>query len=199
VKRDSAYAVMAAVFCCCLTISNIFETVIFKAGPLTLTGGLLIFPISYIINDCLSELYGYSQTRRVVLLAMVLNLATVLIAQLLIALPSAGMLDTQEHFSAVFRMDLRITVASMCAFVVGSLLNSKVMVAMKGRSRFGVRAILSTLAGESVDSLVFFPIAFWNVGWKGILLLMLTQIVLKTAYEIVLLPVTATIVRRLSR
>jgi len=64
-KRDTVYAVMAAVFCCCLIVSNLFETVIFKAGPLTLTGGFLIFPISYIINDCLSEVYGYRKTRDV--------------------------------------------------------------------------------------------------------------------------------------
>lgn len=197
-KRDTVYAVMAAVFCCCLVVSNVFETVIFKAGPLTLTGGFLIFPVSYIINDCLSELYGYLQTRRVVFLAMGLNLATVLLAQLLILLPSAGMPDAQTHFAAVFRLDLRITVASMCAFLAGSLLNSKVMVSMKGRSRFGSRAILSSLAGESVDSLVFFPIAFWHVGFSGILLLMVTQIVLKTAYEIVLLPLTSSVVRKLA-
>lgn len=189
---------MAAVFCCCLVVSNIFETVIFKAGPLTLTGGFLIFPVSYVINDCLSELYGYERTRRVVLLAMGLNIATVLIAQLLMHLPSAGLPDAQEHFAAVFKVDLRITVASMCAFLAGSLLNSKVMVSMKGRSRFGVRAVLSSLAGESLDSLVFFPIAFWNVGVKGVIVLMVTQIILKTAYEVVLLPLTSRLVKKLA-
>lgn len=198
-KRDYIFGVLAAVFCCCLIVSNIFETVIFSAGPLTLTGGFLIFPISYIINDCLSELYGYRSTRAVVLLAMALNLLTVLIAQLLMRFPSAGMVDSGEHFAAVFHADFRITVASACAFLMGSLLNARVMVSMKGHGGFCLRAVLSTLAGETMDSLVFFPIAFWHTGLKGILLLMVTQIILKTAYEVVLLPITSRLIRSLQK
>jgi len=126
---------------------------------------------------------------------MSLNLLTVMAAQLVMRLPSAGMTDGLEHFSAMFKADLFITVASMAAFLVGSLLNSRVMISMKGRRGFCVRAILSSLVGESVDSLVFFPIAFWQVGFRGVLVLMVTQIVLKTAYEIVLLPITSRIVK----
>lgn len=203
--KSRVYTIFTAVVCVCLIASNIFETVIFDAGPLTLTGGFLIFPISYIINDCLSEVYGYKATRMVVFLAFGLNLAFVLLAQLVMLLPEAEMgagYTPQQHFAAIFRADLRITAASMAAFVFGSLVNSKVMVAMRSRLAdktrgFGVRAVVSSLAGESIDSLIFFPIAFWGLGFKNILTLMVTQIILKTAYEVVLLPLTSRIVRRM--
>jgi len=268
-KKERAYTILAAAFCVCLIASNIFETVIFEAGPLTLTGGFLVFPIIYIINDCLSEVYGYSKARLVILLAFALNLVFVLLAQLVAILPESGMsacfselpesgmsacfselpesgmsacfselpesgmsshfseagTSPQQHFAAVFRFDLRITIASMAAFLVGSLVNARVMVALKQRVAFrlrssvgtsdcpcdtqdvpssslrgfGVRAIMSTLAGESLDSLVFFPIAFHGVGFKSILVLMVTQIVLKTLYEIILLPLTTKVVKRLKQ
>ena len=90
----------------------------------------------------------------------------------------------------------------MAAFLVGSLVNSLVMDRMKRRQGdrgFGLRAVLSSLAGESIDSLVFFPIAFWNIGLRNILVLMLTQIALKTLYEVIVLPLTACYVRFLKK
>lgn len=275
-KKERAYTILAAAFCVCLIASNIFETIIFEAGPLTLTGGFLVFPIIYIINDCLSEVYGYSKTRLVIFLAFALNLAFVLLAQLVAILPESGMsaclsevpesgmsshfselpgsvvssrfsdadISPQRHFAAVFRFDLRITIASMAAFLVGSLVNARVMVAMKKRllnrfhsssaealhsssadfsaealhsssvgveksvthddavsqsvKGFGFRAILSTLAGESLDSLIFFPIAFFGLGIRSIFVLMITQIVLKTAYELLVLPLTTIFVKHLN-
>ena len=203
-RKEQIFILLAAVFCVCLVASNIFENVIFDAGPLTLTGGFLIFPVSYIINDCLSEIYGYSRTRRVILLAFALNLLFVLLAQLVTLLPEAAMSEgwtgevtPQQHFTAIFRADLRITAASMLAFVCGALINARVMVKMKGHSRFGVRAIVSSLAGESLDSLIFFPIAFWGIGAGNLAVLMLTQIFLKTLYEVIVLPLTSLIVKKL--
>lgn len=198
--KSGRFTLLAVVFCVCLVASNIFETVIFKAGPLTLTGGLLIFPISYIINDCLTEVYGYRKARFVIFTGFAVNAFFVCSAQLVRLLPSAGFSEAAEHFDYIFAADLRITAASMLAFVAGSLLNSKVMVRMKkiqGEKGFGWRAVLSTLVGESVDSLIFFPIAFWPVGIRKIILLMVTQIILKTLYEIVILPVTSAFVKHL--
>jgi len=194
------FTILSAAFCVCLIASNIFEVKIFQAGPLTLTGGFLIFPLSYIINDCLSELYDYKKTRMVILTAFALNAAFVAIAQIIRFLPPAPFWDGQEHFNYIFEANLRITVASMIAFVCGSLINAKVMSRMKARQGargFSWRAVVSTLAGESIDSLIFFPIAFWSVGLKNIAVMMVTQIVLKTLYEVVMLPVTARIVKKM--
>lgn len=199
-KSSDRYTIMSTVFCVCLIASNIFETVIFKAGPLTLTGGFIVFPVSYILNDCLTEVYGYKKARMTIFTAFAMNLAFVLVAQLIRTLPAVDYCDASEHFNYMFAADLRITCASMLAFLVGSLLNSKVMVKMRerqGEKGFGWRAVASSLAGEAVDSLIFFPIAFFGIGTGNILRLMITQVILKTAYEVIVLPLTAIFVKHL--
>lgn len=199
-KMTRHFTVLATLVSVCLIISNLFETKIFACGPLTLTGGFLVFPITYIINDCLSEVYGYKRTRNVVVTAFGLNLLVVLLAQIVRILPPAPFWDGQEHFDYIFNADFRITVASMAAFIVGSLLNSRLMTEMKriqGEKGFGFRAIVSSLAGEAIDSLIFFPIAFRGVGTKNMLTMMVTQVFLKTFYEVVILPVTSMVVRKI--
>lgn len=196
------FSVLSTLFCVCLIASNLFETKIFEFCGLTLTGGFLIFPISYILNDCLTEVYGYKRARFVILTAFAMNAFVVLAAQLVRILPAAPFWQGQQHFDYIFAADLRITAASMLAFLIGSILNAHVMVRMKerqGEKGFGWRAVVSSLAGESVDSLVFFPVAFFGVGIRNLLVMMVTQIILKTLYEIIVLPVTATCVKRLKK
>lgn len=191
---------MAIAFCACLIASNLFETKIFAAGIIPLTGGFLIFPISYILNDCITEVYGYKRMKFVIWTAFVINAIFVLTAQLVRILPPSSFWDGQEHFDYIFAADLRITVASMAAFMVGSLVNSFVMDSMKrknARGGFCSRAVVSSLFGETLDSVVFFPIAFWGVGLKNLLIMMSVQILLKTLYEIVVLPFTAHVVHRM--
>ena len=194
------FTILSIVAVVCLVASNIFETKIFSAGPLTLTGGFLIFPISYILNDCITEIYGFKKARFVILMSFLMNAFFVGTAQIVRILPPETFWDGQAHFDYIFAADLRITLASMAAFFAGSLLNSLVMSRMKtlqGERGFGWRAILSSLAGESVDSLIFFPIAFWGVGFENLLRMMLTQIMLKTAYEVIVLPLTTLYVKHL--
>ena len=196
------FTLLSTGLCVCLIASNLFETKVFHAFGLSLTGGFLVFPISYILNDCLTEVYGYRKTQFAILTAMAMNAFVVGMAQLVRLLPPESFWDGQAHFDFIFAADLRITLASMAAFVFGSLVNAKVMTRMKarqGEKGFGWRAILSSLYGETVDSLIFFPIAFYTVGIKNMLLMMATQIVLKTGYELVVLPITARVVKRLKR
>lgn len=199
----SRKAVFAAIlFAVCLVASNLFEVKIFQTCYLTLTGGFLIFPITYILNDCMSEVYGMRHVRFVVWSTFAVNLFFVLMAQLVKILPGASFWDGQEHIAYVFNANLRITLASLAAFVVGSLVNAKVMVDMKlrqGEHGFVLRAVLSSLAGEAADSVIFFPIAFLGVGMRNMLIMMVTQVFLKTAYEVVMLPVTVRVVRYLKR
>lgn len=197
------FILLAILFNVCLIASNLFETKIFTWGSVVLTGGLLIFPVSYIINDCLTEIWGYRNARFVIWTAFAMNILVVGTAQIVRILPPAAFWDGQEHFDFIFRTDLRITAASMLAFVCGSLVNSLIMDRMRRASDsgrgFGWRAILSTLGGESLDSVIFFPIAFYGVGMRNMLIMMLTQIILKTAYEIAVLPVTARVVKNLRK
>ena len=193
---------MAIMFNVCLIASNLFETKLFMAGPIALTGGVIIFPISYIINDCLVEVWGYRKARLVIWSGFVMNFFVVAMAQIVRLLPAAPFWDGGPHFDYVFAMAPRVTLASMMAFLCGSTVNAWIMSRMKVASkgiRFSFRAIVSSIGGETVDSLIFFPIAFWGLGAEDMVRLMLTQIVLKTLYEVIILPVTNVVVRRLKR
>lgn len=193
---------MAIIFNVCLIASNLFETKLFTVCGIALTGGVVIFPVSYIINDCLVEVYGYRKSRLVIWMGFAMNFFVVAVAQIVRILPAAPFWDGGEHFNYIFSLAPRVTVASLLAFLSGSTVNavimSKMKIAQKGRG-FSFRAIMSTIGGETVDSLIFFPIAFWGIGTAEMLKLMVTQIVLKTAYEVVILPVTNIIVRKLKK
>ncbi|MCX4335682.1 MAG: queuosine precursor transporter [Bacteroidales bacterium] len=194
-----SFMLMAIIFNVCLIASNLFETKLFTVGGIALTGGVLIFPVSYIINDCLVEVYGYRKARLVIWTGFAMNFFVVAMAQIVRMLPAAPFWDGGEHFDYVFALAPRVTLASLLAFLSGSTMNAFIMSKMKvasGGKRFSVRAIVSSIAGEAVDSLIFFPIAFWGIGTAEMLQLMGIQILLKTGYEIVILPVTELVVRK---
>ena len=196
------FVLMAILFNVCLIASNLFETKIFTAGLITLTGGVIIFPVSYILNDCIVEVWGYKKARLVIWTGFAMNFFVVAMAQIVRLLPAADFWDGGEHFDYIFALAPRITLASLLAFLAGSTVNAYVMSKMKVAShgkRFSVRAVVSSVCGETVDSLIFFPIAFWGVGLEEMLKLMALQIFLKTAYEIVILPVTNFVVRKVKK
>ena len=197
-----SFMLMAIVFNVCLIASNLFETKLFMAGQMALTGGVIIFPVSYIINDCLVEVYGYRKARLVIWTGFLMNFFVVAMAQIVRILPAAPFWDGGPHFDYVFAMAPRVTVASMLAFFCGSTVNAWIMSRMKVAShgrRFSVRAVVSSLGGEMVDSLIFFPIAFWGLGAGEMLSLMASQVILKTLYEVIILPVTSMVVRNLKK
>ncbi len=193
------FMLMGILFVVCLIVANLFETKVIKLGPVTSTAGLLIFPVSYIVNDCISEIWGYKKARLVIWSGFAMNFTVVGLAQLAVVIPAAPFWESEEHFNFVFGMAPRIVVASLCAFLVGSFLNAYVMSRMKISSKgrnFSLRAVLSTIVGEGVDSLIFFPIAFVGLVPENELLLMIaTQATLKSVYEIVALPVTIRVVK----
>lgn len=195
------FMVLAVVFCACLIVSNLMEIKTVELGPLTITAGVVVFPISYIINDCIVEVYGFSKARLVIWLGFGMNLLVSLLLQVGVWLPGAASWHGQEAMAMIFGAVPRIFVASFAAFLCGSMVNAYVMSRMKitsGGRRFSLRAIVSTLFGEGVDSVIFFPLAFGGVlAWSEIALLTVTQTVLKTVYEILILPVTMRAVRML--
>lgn len=203
VEVSVPFMLMSVLFSVCLIAANLLETKQVEWGPMQLTAGLIVFPISYILNDCLTEVYGYRRARLVIWLGFAMNFLFVAVGALADLLPGAAYWHGQEGFHALFGLAPRIAAASFLAFLVGSFLNSYVMSVMKVRSggrNFSWRAIASTLAGETADSLIFFPIAFAGiVPWETLPVLMLTQVVLKTLYEIVVLPVTIRVVKWLKR
>lgn len=200
-KYSTTFLLMAVAFTVCLITSNLFATKVFSLGwGINLPGAVIIFPISYILNDCLSEVWGYRKARLVIWTAFAANLLVVLLGQVVVWLPAASFWDGGEHFDYMFNMAPRVAFASLLAFLAGSTLNafvmSKMKVADQGR-RFGVRAILSSVAGELLDSLIFMPIAFFGSPVKMLATMMVFQVSFKLVYEIVILPLTSYVVRRM--
>lgn len=198
-KHSTIFLLMAVLFVVCLIASNLFATKVISLWGINLPGAVLVFPLSYILNDCICEVWGFRRARLVIWMAFAMNALVVLLGQLLVWLPAASFWDGAPHFDYMFNMAPRVVIASLLAFLVGSTLNSLVMskkkIADKGR-RFGVRAILSSIVGESADSLIFMPIAFWGTPLKTLLWMMLAQVSFKVLYEIIVLPVTAAVVRK---
>lgn len=200
------FMLLSVMFVVCLIVSNLIEIKTVDLGWFTITAGVVVFPVSYIINDCVVEVYGFRKARLMIWVGFVMSLLTALFLNLAILLPGGAEWHGQEAMEMVYGSVPRIMVASFAAFVCGSMVNAYVMSRMKAgagkamnsRRSFSVRAIVSTLWGESIDSMVFFPIAFGGVfPWKVILSLILTQALLKTTYEVLVLPLTMVVVRRL--
>lgn len=198
------FLLLTVLFCVFLIASNLIELKTVRVGFLTMTAGVIVFPISYIINDCLVEVYGFAKARLAIWLGFGMNILVTVILQLAIWLPGAESWEHQDSMSVVFGAAPRICMASFAAFLCGSMVNAYVMSRMKARAPqgkgFSVRAVVSSLFGESVDSIVFFPIAFGGIlEWRLIPVLVVTQVVLKTLYEVIILPVTMRVVKYLRR
>jgi hypothetical protein len=177
----------------------LLETKQIAIGPISLTGGLIVFPISYIINDCVCEVWGFRKARLLIWSGFAMNFFFVAVGALCDWIPGAPYWNNDEGFHAVFGLAPRIAAASFVAFLLGSFANAYVMSKMKirdGGRNFSARAILSTIAGESIDSLIFFPLALSGVvPTEELPKLMLMQVLLKTAYEILVLPLTIRVVK----
>ena len=202
-KVSVPFMLLGILFNVCLIAANLLETKVIQVGSITVTAGLLVFPISYIINDCIAEVWGFKKARLIIWSGFAMNFFVVALGLIAVALPAAPFWEGEQHFDFVFGMAPRIVVASLLAFLVGSFLNayvmSKIKVASGGRN-FSARAIWSTVVGETADSLIFFPIAFGGlIAWPELLVMMGTQIVLKSLYEVIILPITIRVVKAVKR
>lgn len=196
------FVVMTVLMTVCLIASNLFTVKVWNFFGLSLTGDLLIFPISYIVNDCISEVYGYRKTTLAIWLAFAANFFFVFVAQAVIALPAAPFWEGSEHFDFVFRMELTVALASMAAFFVGSTVNAIVMSKMKTLTHgrlFWLRAIASSMAGDLADSILFMSIVFYSVGFSKLVLMICGQVFAKVTYEIIVLPFTQWIVKKVKK
>ncbi len=197
------FMVLGIIFCVCLVAANLLETKVIQLGPISATAGLIVFPISYIINDCIAEVWGFRKARLIIWMGFIMNFMVVALGQLAVALPAASFWEGEAAFDFVFGLAPRVAAASLTAFLVGSFLNAFIMSRMKIASQgknFSARAVVSTLVGESADSVIFFPLAFGGLmPVEELAKLMIVQIVLKTLYEIIILPVTIRVVNYIKR
>jgi len=194
------FLLFSVLFCVCLIAANVLETKQIAFGPISLTGGLIVFPVSYIINDCVCEVWGYRKARLLIWLGFTMNFLFVMFGAIADAIPGAPYWNYDDGFHAIFGLAPRIAAASFAAFIVGSFINAYVMSRMKISSkgkRFSLRAIVSTVFGETADSLIFFPLALGGVVPAAELpSLMIAQVALKTLYEVMALPLTIRVVRK---
>ena len=202
--------VMAA-FVTILLLSNVLGAGKVATVDLPLIGdwpfgaGILFFPLGYVIGDVLTEVYGYARARRCIWVGTVALLFMAFMSWVVVALPPAPDWSGQANYEAVFGQVPRIVFASIIAFWAGEFVNSVVLARMKvwtkGRHLWS-RTIGSTFVGQGVDSLIFYPLAFWGAaGWSNDLVIkvLLTQWALKVAWEVILTPVTYAVVGALKR
>jgi len=197
------YFLIGALFCISLVTANLLETKVMQIGSISFTGGFLVFPISYILNDCIAEVYGFKKARLIIWTGFAMNFIFLVFCKIAVAIPAAPFWEGDDSFKFVFDLAPRILGASLCAFLVGSFLNafvmSKMKVANNGR-HFSLRAVLSSLAGEFADSVIFFPIAFGGLmPIRELVKIMAIQVVAKTIYEVVMLPLTKRFVKYLKK
>ncbi|MBI4197466.1 MAG: queuosine precursor transporter [Deltaproteobacteria bacterium] len=189
------YDLLMATFVTILLCSNIISaSKVASIGGFDFGAGILVFPVSYIFGDVLTEVYGYARSRRVVWSGFGALLFASLFSWLIVKLPPAKNWPYQNAYETIFSMTPRIALSSLLAFFAGEFSNSYILARMKilTKGRFlWMRTIGSTFVGEGVDSLIFYPLAFWGL-WENELVLkvMATNYLLKVAWEVVLTPVT---------
>ena len=202
-KVSVLFMLFGTLFCVCLITANVLETKQLSFGPINLTAGVIVFPVSYIINDVVCEVWGYQRTRMLIWMGFAMNFFFVIMGAIADWIPGAPYWHGDEGFHVIFGLAPRIALASFIAFITGSFINAYVMSRMKLSARdsgafkknFSARAILSTVFGEVTDSIIFFPLALGGViPWEEMPSLMISQVALKTLYEILVLPVTIRVV-----
>jgi uncharacterized integral membrane protein (TIGR00697 family) len=197
---------LTLLFVVSLLISNVIASkqVLLPFG-IVMTGAVFIFPITYILSDLFSEVYGYRWSRLTCYMGFAANLFMVMVFSLVIITPAPSFWTNQEAFQAVLGNTPRILFASLSAFMIGDLINDRVFKRMKEKhptdhKGFGWRAIISSFVGEVIDSLIFLPIAFLGqMPINNLAVMLIVQVLIKTGYEIVILPITYKAVHTVSK
>ncbi len=198
------YDFVMAAFVAILLLSNLIGAAkLADVGGYIFGAGILFFPLGYVIGDVLTEVYGYARARRVIWVGFVALIFMAFMSWVVVALPPASGWEGQAAYESVFGQVWRIVFASITAFWAGEFVNSYVMARMKvwtAGKHLWSRTIGSTVVGQGVDSLIFYPLAFWGV-WSNsqVITVMITNWLLKVGWEVVLTPVTYAVVGWLKR
>jgi uncharacterized integral membrane protein (TIGR00697 family) len=202
-RYSGLFVVVVAVFITCLITANVIAVKLMEVMGLIMPAAVLIFPLSYIAGDVLTEVYGYRQARRVIWLGFGCNAVVVCAILLGQSMPPASFWDGQEAYERVLGYTPRILAASFLAYLVGEFANSFVLAKMKiatGGKWLWTRTIGSTVVGQGLDSMVFILIAFsGTIPSEALAGAVLTQWAVKTVYEVIATPLTYVVVRFLKR
>lgn len=196
--KTELYALLTGVFTACLIVSNIIAGKTFDFFSFALPCGVVIFPVIYIVNDVLAEVYGYDKAKRVIWLGFFMNLVAVICYNVTILLPASAFFENSEAFRIVLGSTFRLMIASFAAYLVGSLVNAKLMVVLKKKdeNKLFLRCIASTIVGEGLDAMIFIFIGFvGTMPFEALLLMIAAQALFKTIYEIIVYPLTKYVIR----
>ncbi|MBW7884065.1 MAG: queuosine precursor transporter [Caldilineaceae bacterium] len=195
------YDVAVALFVASLLTANIIAVKLISFGPLILPAGVVIFPVSYILGDILTEVYGFRWARRAIWLGFLGNLVAVIAIRVAGQLPAAVFWQDEAAYETILGFSDRLLLASFTAYLVGEFANSTILAKMKVWTRgkhLWTRTIGSTIVGQGLDSLVFILVAFAGIMVPAaILTTVLSQWLFKSAYEIVATPLTYLVVNKL--
>lgn len=193
--KYKVYSYLVGIFCACIIMSNILGVKPLKIGWIMLPCSILVFPILFIVNDILSEIYGFKMTKNIVYLGFILNIVAIIFYMIAIYLPSNS--PIASSFASVLVVTPRLFLAGLCSYMAGNLLNSYVLVKLKKKypNQLFVRCVSSTFLGEATDSLIFITVGFiGTIDFSAILVMICCQIVFKTLYEIVAYPITRKVI-----
>ncbi len=194
---------IAMIFVSILLISNVASTKIVDFGMFDFDGGTLLFPLSYIFGDILTEVYGYGRTRRIIWIGFLMNIVMVLVFSAVGALPASESWNNQDAYNSILGMTPRIVLASMVAYTFGAFSNSYVLAKLKLKTKgkfLWLRTIGSTIVGEGLDTVIFCLISFYGVLPNELLgLVILSNYIFKVGIEVIFTPVTYLIVNALKR
>lgn len=203
VSFSPIFLVLFGAFLTCLLVSNIIAGKLMQVAGVVLPSAVIVFPITYLLGDLFTEVYGFRRTRIVIWIGFAANGFMSLIFMAAIALPVPDFFKSQDAYATVLGMTPRIVIASLVAYWAGEFANSITLSALKkltnGRLLW-TRTIGSTVVGQGLDTALFITISFIGTVPPGVLLeLMVAQYVFKVAYEIVLTPLTYLIVGKVKR
>ena len=195
ITKTRVYAYLAGIFCASVIVSNILATRTLEFEFIALPCSILTFPVLFIVNDILSEIYGYDMTKDVVYLGFIINIIAIVLYHVAMAFPSSS--QNASSFVTILSTTPRLFVAGLISYTLGNLLNSIVLVKLKEKynDKLFVRCILSTVIGETADSIIFITISFVGVFPNNLILTMICcQIVFKVLYELLAYPITRKVI-----
>ena len=202
-KKSDYFVALVALYCVALIISNVVSGKLIEVFGQTLTAGIFLFPIVYIIGDILPEVYGLKVTRKIILLGFFLNLIAVGFFMFTLWLPYPIFWGNQKSFEDVLSFTPRLLAASFAAYLVGTNANAWAMVYIKKLTNskyLWMRTIGSTILGEGLDSIIFITIAFFGIVPNDQLpIMILSQVVFKTVYEALATPITYFVINKFKK
>ena len=198
-EYSKIFIILSAINITCLLISNIITVKTINILGLIFTAGDILFPITYILNDLFTEVYGFNKSKLIIWISFFCNLLMIIIFKITILLPSSDSFEMQEELANILGSTPRILIASFIAFLVGNFANSIVMSKMKVKTEgkyLALRTIGSTIIGEGLDTLIFIPIVFINsLDLQTMIFLIIDTYILKVSLEIILTPITYKVIK----